>query len=164
MWPPSYIKGFIASRAVIQPFSRTTILIDADAAWYCFLGCVVRKYDGEVTDFSDYGVALIAAALPIPMRMDVHISHNHQFFVTAPLPYLPKLSAVKFHNSVSKTIRVNIIIKKELVDPTCTTNYLPEQKCTTLTIAAGSSMQFVNPRFPDLMSANQFRRPADRCP
>ncbi|MGO9413699.1 MAG: hypothetical protein ACLP51_00975 [Syntrophobacteraceae bacterium] len=126
MWHPSYIKGFIALRAVIQPFSRTTILIDADAAWHYFFGRVVRKYDGKVANFSDYGVALIAAALPISMRMDMHISHNHQFFVTALLPYFSELSAIKFYDSVSKTIGVNVFIKKELFNPTSTTIHVPE--------------------------------------
>ena len=117
MWHPSYIKGFIALWAIIQPFSRTTILVDADAAWHYFFGRVVRKYDSKVANFSDYRIVLIAAALPISMRMDMHISHNHQFFVTAPLPYFSELSAIKFHDSVSKTVRGQCLHKKGTFRP-----------------------------------------------
>ena len=61
----------------------------------------MREDNGNVADFSHYGIRAVGLALPKAVRMNMDVSNNGAVGVATTLPEVAEPPAVDFDNAVS---------------------------------------------------------------
>jgi hypothetical protein len=133
--------------AVVMPPTGTEIFIHADFAGSAMAGCVVGNDERQM----------------VVARVDVDVGDHGHLQLAAFFPNQAELGTIELDNSVVETMRVDVIVKEELLDSAGPTVGTAKQERAALALTTGAESEFINTRIPNPRAADQPRRPAESC-
>jgi hypothetical protein len=142
--------------------ARAKVFINPDAPRLPATPGKVRKDYGKVSRLGDHWIVAVAAALPVPSRMDMHVGYHSHIGVAAYLPHNAEFAAVKFDDPVVKAVRIDVVIIQKPVYGAYTLVHVSKQKRPAFAVTACSATKFVDTLVPDAPVASESRWLAER--
>jgi hypothetical protein len=81
--------------------------------------------------------------------MDMYIGHNGHSGLTAFLPDGPEPTSVELDDTVSKAVRVDVIVKEELLDPPRLPLCAAEKEGAALPLPSGAAPELIDAPVPE---------------
>jgi len=143
---------------MVNPVVTAPEFINAEFTGRKLTSCEIRENHRNVTTTRVHGIFPVAAALPIPAGMHVHVRDQAQTQFSAFSVYQMQEAAVKFDDAVIEAMRVDVVVKEKFSDNANVLFDVAKQKSAALTSPIRTPPQFCNTFTPDPRVAQDFGR------